>query len=166
LAPFSVDLTGGTSTSKIKFEGKQATKGRFFLENIVVSLFGSSISPVVGSPFTVSTNSKALTDLTTATTYYYTVKAKNANVSSDVSDEQSVATLGTSVYSPSGKLEIRIINGQAVFEAQANQSFEVYNAIGQKLMSTRTSEGLNKLSIQAKGVVVIKIDNEIVKVVL
>lgn len=127
---------------------------------------GSSSTPIVGSPFTVSTNSKTLTGLTAATTYYYTVKAKNVNVSSDVSDEQSVATLGTSVYSPSGNLELRIINGQAVFEASANQNFEVYNAVGQRLMSARTAEGLNKLSINAKGVVIIKIDNEIVKVVL
>jgi hypothetical protein len=127
---------------------------------------GSSATPFAGSPFTVSTNSKELTGLSAATNYYYTVTAQNANVSSLTSDEYLVSTLQTSVYSPSGKLQLRIINGQAVFEASANQSFEVYNAVGQKLVSTRTSEGLNKLSINAKGLVIIKIDNEIVKVTL
>lgn len=166
LGSFSVDLTGGTSTSKIKFEGKQASKGRFFIEDLVISQGGSSVTPVSGSPFTVTTNSKDLTGLTAATDYYYTVKAKNANVSSEVSEEQKVSTLATSVYSPSGKLQLRIVNGQAIFEASANQIFEVYNSVGQKLVSTRTAEGLNKLSINAKGVVIIKIDNEIVKVVL
>ena len=166
LSSFSVDLTGGTSTSKIKFEGNVASKGRFFIEDLVISQGGSSVVPVSGSPFTVSTNSKDLTGLTAATNYYYTVQAKNTNVTSEVSGEQQVSTLATSVYSPSGKLQLRIVNGQAVFEASANQTFEVYNSVGQKLVSTRTTEGLNKLSINAKGVVIIKIDNEIVKVVL
>lgn len=34
---FILNLTGGTATTKIKFEGNQSGKGRFFLDNVVIS---------------------------------------------------------------------------------------------------------------------------------
>lgn len=92
LGSYSVNLTGGTASSKIKFEGKQASKGRFFLENIVITQGGETITPISGSPFTVTETSKAITGLTSGVTYYYTVAAKNGSLSSAASTEKSVTT--------------------------------------------------------------------------
>lgn len=92
LGSYSVNLTGGTASSKIKFEGKQASKGRFFLENIVITQGGETITPISGSPFTVTETTKAITGLTSGVTYYYTVAAKNGSLSSAASTEKSVTT--------------------------------------------------------------------------
>lgn len=45
---FSLELTGGTANTQIKFEGFQASKGRFFLDNILVTQSGGI--PAVSTP--------------------------------------------------------------------------------------------------------------------
>lgn len=141
--------------------------GNLSIDDItVVSGAGSISTPITGSPFTVSTNSKDLTGLVTSTTYYYTVKAKNANVSSELSDEMSVATLGTSVPELNAGLNLRVVDGNIVFDAVANQVVEVYNAVGQRIKSATTIDGLNTITIGNKGVVLLKVGTQIQKVML
>ena len=127
---------------------------------------GSTSTLIPGSPFTVATNSKDLTGLLTSTTYYYTVKAKNANVVSELSDEMSVATLGTSVPELNAGLNLRVVDGNIVFDAVANQVVEVYNAVGQRIKSATTIDGLNTITIGNKGVVLLKVGTQIQKVML
>lgn len=141
--------------------------GNLSIDDItIVSGAGSISTPITGSPFTVSTNSKDLTGLVTSTTYYYTVKAKNANVSSELSDEMSVATLGTSVPELNAGLNLRVVDGNIVFDAVANQVVEVYNAVGQRIKSATTIDGLNTITIGNKGVVLLKVGTQIQKVML
>lgn len=45
MSPYSVVLSGGTASSKIKFEGAQASRGRFFLDNVQVTS-GTVVVPV------------------------------------------------------------------------------------------------------------------------
>ncbi|MDL2223339.1 T9SS type A sorting domain-containing protein, partial [Bacteroidales bacterium OttesenSCG-928-M11] len=45
MSSYSVVLTGGTASSKIKFEGAQASKGRFFLDNVKVTS-GTVVEPI------------------------------------------------------------------------------------------------------------------------
>ena len=123
-------------------------------------------TPIAGSPFTVSTNSKDLTGLVTSTTYYYTVKAKNANVVSELSDEMPVATLGTAVPELNAGLNLRVVGGSIVFDAVADQLVEVYNAMGQRIKSTITVDGLNTVAVGNKGVVLVKVGAQIQKVIL
>ena len=71
LKSYSTTLTGGTTASKIKFEGKQASRGRFFLDDVVVTKSGSK-TPVSGSPFIISsgsTTSYTLSGLSTNTIF-------------------------------------------------------------------------------------------------
>ena len=46
---FSVPLTGGTSATTIKFQGFQASHGRFFLDNIVIT--SQELGPDTDAPF-------------------------------------------------------------------------------------------------------------------
>lgn len=98
LKAYNIPLTGGTASSKIKFEGKQASKGRFFLEDLVISQGTKTLTPIDDSPFTVASTSKVVSDLAAATTYAYTVKAKKDSYESASSDEIEVTT-GKSVTS-------------------------------------------------------------------
>jgi hypothetical protein len=127
---------------------------------------GVTVTPIPGSPFTVSTNSKDLSGLSISTTYYYTVKAKNANVVSELSDEMSVATLGTSVPELNAGLNLRVVGGSIVFDAVADQLVEVYNAVGQRIKSTVTVDGLNTVAVGNKGVILVKVGAQIQKVIL
>ena len=45
---FTLSLTGGTSNSHIKFEGKQSAKARFFMDNIIITQSGGV--PTVATP--------------------------------------------------------------------------------------------------------------------
>lgn len=141
-----------------------------YIENLGAHTFaptgGVTVTPIPGSPFTVATNSKDLTGLLTSTTYYYTVKAKNANVVSELSDEMSVATLGTAVPELNAGLNLRVVGGSIVFDAVADQLVEVYNAVGQRIKSTVTVDGLNTVAVGNKGVVLVKVGTHIQKVIL
>lgn len=53
---------------------------------------------VTGSPFTATTNSFNITGLESSTTHYYTVVAKNANVTSEISNLIEVTTLSVPLY--------------------------------------------------------------------
>jgi hypothetical protein len=57
-------------------------------------------------------------------------------------------------------------NGNIFVMANEGDQIEIYNAIGQKLLQKSTSEGLNKIAISAKGVVLVKIGNRVGKVIL
>lgn len=128
---------------------------------------GSSTTHISGSPFTVTgETTKAITGLSASTTYYYTVVAKNAHVDSDVSNEISVVTsFGTDVTNPELK-NITAFDGKIRFSANAGQQVEVYNAVGQKLISAITLDGLNTLNVNAKGMMIVKVGDRLAKVIL
>ncbi len=90
---YNIDITGGTSTTKISFIGKKETNSRFFLDDVLITENYTSSTPISGSPFTVTgATSKAITGLNPDTEYFYTVIAKSSNQSSEVSNEISVVT--------------------------------------------------------------------------
>lgn len=84
---FTVMLTGGTSTSHIKFEGVAASKGRFLIDNITITQTGSSqiaAQPTFSVPAGVYT-SPITVDITSATsnaTIYYTTDGTTPTTSS------------------------------------------------------------------------------------
>ncbi len=59
-----------------------------------------------------------------------------------------------------------ISNGQVNVKATAGEKVEIYNTIGQKVVSTTAKEGLNTLSCDAKGILIVKVANRISKVIL
>ena len=101
LSPFSFNLTGGTSTSIISIRGKNNSNSRFFLENLVVTQGGVTLTNVTGSPFIISApaTTHTVTGLNPENTYYYTVQAVlGANTSAN-SNEITVTTTATPVTS-------------------------------------------------------------------
>ncbi len=123
--------------------------------------------PVTGSPFTVTdATSKLISGLEPETQYYYTVTAKNAHVTSSMSNEVSVVTTISTGLQQAGNISISAENGKIRFNANANQTVEIYNAIGQKLFSKQTVEGMNTVSVNAHGVILVKVGSQISKVVL
>jgi hypothetical protein len=129
---------------------------------------GYALNQITGSPFTVTgETSKAITALTASTTYYYTVKAKNVNVTSDSSNEISAITsFGTSTDNPSSLTSIYAHNAKIHFTATAGEKVEVYNAVGQKIISTLATDGQNELPVNAKGVMIVKVGSRLAKVIL
>ncbi len=59
-----------------------------------------------------------------------------------------------------------VANGQVNVKATAGEKVEVFNAIGQKVISTTAKEGINTLSTNAKGILIVKVANRISKVIL
>jgi hypothetical protein len=126
-----------------------------------------TITPVSGSPFAVTgETSKAITGLTASTQYFYTVKALNGEFLSVVSDEVSVTTsFGTSTDNPT-LTNIYAYNAKIHFAATAGEKVEVYNAVGQKIISTLATDGQNELTVNGKGVMIVKVGSRLAKVIL
>jgi len=128
--------------------------------------FGTIKTPIIGSPFTVSATSLQIGGLTAATTYYYTVTAKNGSYVSPASVEASAATLGTAISNVAVR-GIFVRNGQVVVTAPAaGERIEIFNAVGQRLVSKLATAGENAISVSAKGVLVVKFGSEVTKVIL
>ncbi|MEA4985016.1 hypothetical protein SDC9_37062 [bioreactor metagenome] len=126
-----------------------------------------TITPVSDSPFAVTgETSKAITGLTASTQYFYTVKALNGEFLSVVSDEVSVTTsFGTSTDNPT-LTNIYAYNAKIHFAATAGEKVEVYNAVGQKIISTLATDGQNELTVNGKGVMIVKVGSRLAKVIL
>jgi len=156
LSSYFTTLTGGTATSKIKFEGKQATKARFFLDDVVVTS-DISKSPITGSPFTVSApaTTQAVTGLSNSNTYYYTVTAKNGTYSSPVSNETTVGLLSR-VANPNEQLNLWSVGNKVYFRAAAGEAVELFNVAGQKIVSRIATDGINEITVSGKGIVFVK----------
>lgn len=127
-----------------------------------------SITPILGSPFTVTgDNSKTFTNLTSATNYSYSVKAKNANVSSSLSNSINVITsTGTSLPSIKNTLKFYVSNNRLIIDAKSEIKVNIYNAVGQLISAQKLSVGKNELNVILKGVCIVQTENESYKVVL
>ncbi len=62
--------------------------------------------------------------------------------------------------------EAWVSNGQVNVKATAGERLELFNAIGQKVVSTTAQDGVNTLSCDAKGVLIVKVANRVSKVIL
>ena len=75
---FTLSLSGGTAATNIKFEGKQASKGRFFLDNLVITQ-NTGITSAAAPVFTPGTGTYSspvtltMSSATTGATIYYTL---------------------------------------------------------------------------------------------
>ncbi len=164
----SIDLNL-TGQYYIQWVMSARTGGSFYFDDVKISAGSPDVqTPISGFPFTVTDGtSKAITGLTPSTTYYYTVVAKNANVDSEVSNEISVVTsFGTSTGNPSTLTNIYAHNDKIHFTATAGEKVEVYNAVGQKIISTLATDGQNELPVNAKGVMIVKVGSRLAKVIL
>jgi len=63
-------------------------------------------------------------------------------------------------------LKLFAANGKINFEAAEGELVEAYNAVGQKVLSATAISGNNSLTVNAKGVVFVKVGNRTGKVIL
>ena len=129
---------------------------------LIVTKTPAGDSPYIG----LTGTSQSVTGLSNANTYYYTVVAKNTNVTSPVSNEIVVALTPTGLTSTRIDAQARAYNGKVLFNATAGESVEIYNTVGQKLVSTTAVDGLNEVPVRATGVLVVKVSNRVSKVIL
>ncbi len=72
----------------------------------------------------------------------------------------------TSINQATTASTIYTSNGNVVLTEIAGRSVEIYNSIGQRLISTKTLEGVNTIPVSTRGVVLVKVDNRITRVIL
>lgn len=93
---FSLPCTGGTSATTIKFQGFQDSRGRFFLDNVIVT--SQSAGPDTVAPFVTSVTPSSNTLAVTFSEVVDAVTAQNvANYSLDNSINVTSATLNNRV---------------------------------------------------------------------
>ena len=110
---------------------------------------------------------KPITGLNASTSYFYTVVAKNSTVTSSTSNEIAAATSNTTALeNTTSALRISTSNGKIMLNATAGESVNIYNAVGQLLISKVAVEGVNTIAISAKSVVIVKVGNKVAKVIL
>lgn len=63
-------------------------------------------------------------------------------------------------------LSVSLVNGKLNLIAQENQILEVYNALGQKLIYKKVQQGNNAIDINFKGIIIVKLGNQIAKLKL
>ena len=111
---------------------------------------------------TVTAKFKAPADATDFVFEFRTYK--NATVIYDnasLVEDQSADVNNTKVM-----LNVFAANGKINFEAAEGETVEVYNTVGQKVLSAAAISGNNSLAVTAKGVVFVKVGNRTGKVIL
>ena len=155
-----------SSITQFRFSYTKVTSNIAFDD--VTCKFSSIVkNSIFGYPATgITDNFKAVTDLTSTTSYYYTVVAKNANVTSTVSNEIFAPTTPlTSLNKVDISLSVSSFNGKIQLNAVAGETVTIYNAVGQQLLSKVAVEGLNTFAVSARGVVIVKVGNRVTRVI-
>ena len=96
---FTVDITGGTATTKITFKGKQAADSRFFIDDVVVNAGGTPVlssSPNSLSFGSVNTSSTSSSSVVTVTSSNLTVAPTYSVTGTDAAMFTATGTLTTS----------------------------------------------------------------------
>ena len=124
--------------------------------------FGSA-QPQWGSPLASPSNSTSATRKMVGGNYSYTQQLGYDFVIMTPSPTNSGIT---SVNRPEMRLDVYAVNGAIRFQATAGQLVEVYNVIGQKIVTAISRDGLNAIPLKEKGMMVVRIGDRTAKVVL
>ena len=55
---------------------------------------------------------------------------------------------------------------KVTFNAAFGEKVEVFNSVGQKVLSQTTTEGKNELTVNNKGITIVKVGNRVGKIIL
>lgn len=78
-----------------------------------------------------------------------------------------VVAVASGIFSPKTEsLNVSVQNGKIVFDAAQGETVEVFNAVGQRLLSQPTVEGKNELTVVNKGATIVRIANRVGKIML
>jgi len=143
------------------------TQATDYITNLGLHTMGSAaVSTPVVNFAGITELSQSVTGLTNGTNYYYTVTAKNANVSSLASNEITAPTTATGLSNVNNTLSVTTLNGKIQLNAAAGETVNIYNAIGQQLLSKMAVEGLNTIAVATRGVVIVKVGTRTAKVIM
>lgn len=79
----------------------------------------------------------------------------------------AVATSGTGLVSTKYEtLKLWSADGKVMFTAAAGETVEVYNTVGQRMYSALATEGQNEISLNQRGIVIVKVGNRVGKLIL
>lgn len=139
-----------------------------YILNVYTKDGEENILPVVGSPFSgITATSYGVTGLSNADTYFYTVVTVKGVIESGLSNEIGpISLLSVGLADVTTDTHVFSSHGNIMFQATAGEVVEVFSVAGQKLLSHITRNGLNSIAVPAKGVVIVKINNGISKVVI
>lgn len=155
---------GSTGTSVINVSGLNLTG------DVTLALTGAD-----ASLFSLSANSVAQVGTSTEITINYTPAALGSHTATLTLTSPGAATVTRTINGTSSGYTgltsksisgLTNINGSLQFTSAANQTVEVYNAVGQKLVSRKTVEGLNTIPMKVSGVVFVKLGTEVTKVIM
>ncbi len=126
--------------------------------------YGTTSVPVWGSAMSANTaNATSASRKLIGGSYSYT---QNIGYDFEVVTPTPQNTLWTSVQSPKLRTDVYTVNGTIRFNATAGQTVEVYTVIGQQIISTLATDGLNIIPVKAKGMMVVRIGGKSAKVVM
>ncbi|HHT21849.1 MAG TPA: hypothetical protein GXZ87_00845 [Bacteroidales bacterium] len=63
-------------------------------------------------------------------------------------------------------LKLWSATGKVMFTATAGESVEIYNTVGQRMYSALATDGQNEISLNQRGIVIVKVGNRIGKLIL
>jgi hypothetical protein len=138
------------------------------------AITGYTVTPYIGAvaqtPVNGTSSPIVVTGLTNGQPYTFTVFVTNGVGAGAPSTASAAVTPSgtTAVNEVSGKaaLSVAVYNGKIQFTSVQGERLEVYNTIGQKLVSKVTVDGVNEIALASKGVVIVKVGNRIAKVTL
>ncbi len=127
--------------------------------------YGSTAVPVWGSSTVNLSNTTSASRIMVAGEYKYT---PNIGLDFEVvtpNPQNSGFTTAVDETALNNK-NVSVENGKIKFIAVAGETIEVFNAVGQRLISQTTLDGLNSIQVTARGVVLVKIGARISKVIM
>jgi len=128
-----------------------------------------SITPIAGSPFTINsgnTTTYAIIGLMNQSNYSYKVRATDGNNFTPYSNAINVTTSPSTGLKDLQTSKVYTLNGNILINADIVNKLEIFNSVGQKLMDRSIQAGLNTINVNAKGVLFVKLGNEVTKVIL
>jgi len=159
-------LTIAVPSSIINVSGTNLT------DNISLAISGANANLFDVNPKILTQSNGTVTN--TAVTISYVNGGSNADtailtISSPGATSvtfQLNAGIWTALNNVYENLSVSASDGVIRFTAIAGQVMELYNAVGQKLLVKQTISGMNTIPVAAKGLVIVKVGNQIAKVVL
>lgn len=99
--------------------------------------------------------------------FYYTLENNPTNFGYRLDNIKITGTPPTGIIANNTqKLNLWVRNGKITFEAAYGEKVEIFNTVGQKILSQTTAEGKNEINVNHKGLTIIKVGNRTGKVIL
>lgn len=163
-AATAVDLTGFTANwSTVTGATGYTVSVQTELTPLPTQTWSTSTTYTVSDGAAVSS---AITSLSPSTNYRYNVTATDGTITTPASAWTLVTTGTVTGLSSAKTYQVYASNGEVCANTEAGMDIIVYNNVGQQISKSKSILGLNKVAVNAKGVVLVKIGSQVSKVVL